>query len=77
MIESSFWLGALVKLHFRLVDWPSITWLGNSKLVRVSEPVQVRETRMEKKEENKLFRSSGLAILPIEPMLLMKAIECL
>ena len=27
----TFWLGALVKLHFRLVDWPSITWLGNSK----------------------------------------------
>ena len=51
--------------------------------MRVRDPVQVRETRMEKREENKLFSNSGLAILPIEPMLLiepvllMKATECL
>ena len=45
--------------------------------MRVRDPVQVRETRMEKREENKLFRDNGLDILPIEPMLLMKAIECL
>ena len=45
--------------------------------MRVRDPVQVRETRMEKREENKLFSNIGLDILFIEPMLLMKAIECL
>ena len=24
-------LGSFVKLHFRFTDWPSITWLGNSR----------------------------------------------
>ena len=46
--------------------------------MRVRDPVQVREMRMEKREETKLFSNTGLDILPIEPMLLlMKAIESL
>ena len=45
--------------------------------MRVRDPVQVRETRMEKREENKLFSNIGLDILPIEPVVLMKTIECL
>ena len=45
--------------------------------MRVRDPVQVIETRMEKREENKLFSNTGLAILPTGPLLLIKAIECL